>query len=253
MSHRPQRRDHRTFLTPWLLLAASLTGIAPLPAATAGETHPEPAPWYVFYQRGIQAMMNEQWSEAATQFEQAIKERKPSGPSSRTYGMWQVDYVPYHNLGVCYFYLGRDAQALQALKRSEAEESIPPDSPMRQKAQRIRRAIQGSPGKSGDQRDGTSLAEGLSLLLLPGGTGRAVEVFQDLLPGREDDAQMHLFLGLAYSRNASQIKGEDAGFWINLARTEFRRVRQLNPRLKLPEGFFSPDIEKLFKEASTRP
>jgi tetratricopeptide (TPR) repeat protein len=252
MSLRAQRRDHRTLLTPLLLLAASLGGVSPLPAAAA-QTPPEPAPWYVFYQRGIQAMVNEQWSEAATQFEQSIKERKPSALSNRTYGMWQVDYVPYHNLGVCYFYLGRDAQALQALKRSEAEESIPQDSPMRQKAQRIRRAIQGSPGKSGDQRDGSSLAEGLSLLLLPGGSGRAVEVFQDLLPGREDDAQMHLFLGLAYSRNASQIKSEeDAGFWINLARTEFRRVRQLNPRLKLPEGFFSPDIEKLFKEATVR-
>ncbi|HKB08820.1 MAG TPA: hypothetical protein VKF61_11120 [Candidatus Polarisedimenticolia bacterium] len=250
MSLRALRRDHRTLLTPLLLLAASLAGTASSPAASTG---PTPEPWYVFYQRGIQAMVSEQWSEAATQFEQALKERKPSQSSNRTYGMWQVDYVPYHNLGVCYFYLGRDAQALQALKHSEAEESIPPDSPMRLKAQRIRRAIQGSPGKSGDQRDGSSLAEGLSLLLLPGGTGRAVEVFQDLLPGREDDAQMHLFLGLAYSRNASQIKGEDAGFWINLARTEFRRVRQLNPRLKLPEGFFSPDIEKLFKEASTRP
>jgi tetratricopeptide (TPR) repeat protein len=248
MSLRAQRRDHRILLTPLLLLAASLGGISPLPAAAP----PEPAPWYVFYQRGIQAMVNEQWAEAATQFEQSIKERKPSLPSSRTYGMWQVDYVPYQNLAVCYFYLGRDAQALQAIKRSEAEESIPADSPMRQKIQRIRRAIQGASGKSGEQRDGASMAEGLSLLLLPGGSGRAVEVFQDLLPGREDDAQIHLFLGLAYSRNASQIKGEDSSFWLNLARTEFRRVRQLNPRLKLPEGFFAPDIEKLFKEASAR-
>src|SRR4029077_1111082 len=84
--------------TALLLLACSLAGIAALEAASPGQSSSEPAPWYVFYQRGIQAMVKEQWPKAATQFEQSIKERKPSVPSSRTYGMWQVEYVPYQNL-----------------------------------------------------------------------------------------------------------------------------------------------------------
>jgi tetratricopeptide (TPR) repeat protein len=245
-------RTRRNLPRRLLFLVSCLAGIALFPGARAADDRTEPAPWYVLYQKGVQAMVNDQWGDAASQFEKAIQERQPLPRPSRTYGMWQVDYTPYYNLAVCYFYLGRDPQALQALKRSESAEEIPPDSPMRDKIQRIRRAIQGAPGQAGRERDNNQMAEGLSLLLLPGGSGRAVELLQGLLPGREDDAQIHLFLGLAYARNAAQVGSDNTHFWLDLARTEFRRVRQLNPRLRLAGGFFAPEIESLFKEAAAK-
>lgn len=251
MDLRSDALSRRCFLPVVLVLISCLAGIAAIEAGPRGDARSDPAPWYVFYQKGVQAMVNDQWEEAADLFKQAIKERQPSQSPNRTYGMWQVDYVPHYNLAVCYFYLGRDPQALQALERSEALGETPPDGSMHQKIQRIRRAIQGAPSGSEGSRDTHLMAEGLSLLLA-GGSDRAVEVFQDLLSGREDDTQIHFFLGLAYAGNASRARGDGARFWHNLARTEFRRARQLSPRLKLPAGFFAPQIETLFKEAGAR-
>jgi hypothetical protein len=119
------------------------------------------------------------------------------------------------------------------------------------KSQRLRRALSGGAGK-GTGTDTSQVSEGLKLLLQPGAAERAVELFQGMVPKREDDAQIHLYLGLAYARSAVQSSGEKSRFWENLARTEFRRVRQINPRQKLPEGLFTSAIERLYKESSTR-
>lgn len=234
-----------------LLLAGAAASALPQEKPSGNAEPGDLAPWYVSYQRGVQAMVNDQWEEATGLFEKALQEREPTGTSNRTYGMWQVDYVPYYNLAVCYFYLGRDAEALAALKQSDSLQELPPDSTMRLKSQRIRRALSGSGGKGGAV-EASQVSDGLKLLLQAGGAERAVEVFQDMVSGREDDPQIHLYLGLAYARSAAQAGGDKARFWENLARTEFRRVRQINPRQKLPEGLFTDEIERLYKDATTR-
>lgn len=257
----------------WTGLTAPVRGgtaTSTAPGASKSDTSKSGTPWYVWYQQGLQGMANDEWAEAARLLEKAVNERALGDRSARTYGMWHLDYIPYFNLGVCYFYLGRDADALAALDKSETLGEIAAGNPARQKVIRIRKALQatrvvsGAPAASSADKPATPpprkaedvpttdrLSDALSALLA-GESDRAIELLQAMLRGREESAKHHYYLGLAYAQRAGRKGDTNPAIWKNLANTEFGRAIRLEPALRLPEGTFSEQVARLFREANTK-
>ncbi|MEW6511258.1 MAG: hypothetical protein AB1428_09895 [Bacteroidota bacterium] len=81
--------------------------------------------WYVSYEKGLDAVKNQQWQEAVRYLSDAIAEQDESKASKRTYGMQFIDYFPYVYRGVAYYRLGDRAKALADLEKAEGESSVP--------------------------------------------------------------------------------------------------------------------------------
>jgi TolB-like protein len=71
--------------------------------------------WWNFYERGASFSAGEFWQEAAKDFQEAIRQRDKDQRRARTYGMHFTDYFPHRDLGVAYYHLGDDENALKEL------------------------------------------------------------------------------------------------------------------------------------------
>ncbi len=100
-----------------LLLAAALGLGLYAPAALADF-------WYVHYAQAEKALVNEEWSEAIEQLQQALERKGDSGAKVKTYGMNFISYFPHLKLGIAYFELGELDAALQAFETEELLEAI---------------------------------------------------------------------------------------------------------------------------------
>jgi len=66
--------------------------------------------WWNYYERGLSFTEGQFYEEAATDFMEAIGQRKKDQRMARTYGMHFIDYFPHRELGIVY-YRTRDLEA----------------------------------------------------------------------------------------------------------------------------------------------
>lgn len=74
--------------------------------------------WFRIYDQGLEAAKAGDYELAATKFKQAIAEKGTDNKHIRTYGMHFIEYFPNRELGIAYYNLGRQTEALQYLKLS---------------------------------------------------------------------------------------------------------------------------------------
>lgn len=75
--------------------------------------------WHIHYERAQKAIEKNRWQEAASELQEAIRDREEPGIEVKTVGMRFIDYLPYYLLGKCRFELGQFKEADEALIRSE--------------------------------------------------------------------------------------------------------------------------------------
>lgn len=76
--------------------------------------------WWNYYQRGLSYAAGEFWQEAIADLQTAIAQRQADQRDARTYGLHFLDYFPHRELGVVYYRLGRQAEAIRELETSLA-------------------------------------------------------------------------------------------------------------------------------------
>jgi len=92
--------------------------------------------WFDAYNRGVRALRQKKWAEAAESFERSIQLRAEPGTGIVTYGTNRQDeYYPYLRLAEAYLAAGNLDKAKDALKRSEARGKEPPQNRARLAAQ----------------------------------------------------------------------------------------------------------------------
>ncbi len=76
--------------------------------------------WWNHYERGVSFLNGEYFQEAATDFQEAIRQRAKDQRMARTYGMHFVDYFPHRELGIAYYEMRNLEAARKELELSLA-------------------------------------------------------------------------------------------------------------------------------------
>ncbi|MHC4180913.1 MAG: tetratricopeptide repeat protein, partial [Planctomycetota bacterium] len=72
--------------------------------------------WYEHYSKADKALVDQDWTLAVQEINQALEKKGDSGARVRTYGMNVTAYFPYLKLGVAYYNLDQFDAALQAFE-----------------------------------------------------------------------------------------------------------------------------------------
>lgn len=74
--------------------------------------------WWNYYERGVSYADGEFYTEAISDFQEAIRQREKDQRRARTYGMHFVDYFPHRELGIVYYRKADYVNAQEQLQRS---------------------------------------------------------------------------------------------------------------------------------------
>ena len=74
--------------------------------------------WFQFYQQGLEAMQEKNYSMAVEKFEAALQQAATDKQKVRTYGMHFISYYPNREMGIAQFYLGNISDARHYLQLS---------------------------------------------------------------------------------------------------------------------------------------
>jgi tetratricopeptide (TPR) repeat protein len=77
------------------------------------------SPWYLFYEKGLQAQDKKDWSASIDYLRQALAVKEYPKLKAKTYGLRFVNYLPYFYLGVAYYHLGNKQEAIENFELSE--------------------------------------------------------------------------------------------------------------------------------------
>lgn len=111
--------------------SARLTGRAAICARLAGfalllgfATSPALADYKETYKKGLDAVQDRKWSEAARLMQQAVAEKPTEGETIRLYGQRFETYFPHYYLGVALQGSGNCEAAVKEFKESESQGAI---------------------------------------------------------------------------------------------------------------------------------
>jgi tetratricopeptide (TPR) repeat protein len=79
---------------------------------------PQNAPFYEYYETGVQRFEDKQYQEAIAFLEAATRERPESARSAKKYGIQFIKYFPYHYLAQAYFQMGDELKTRQAIQQA---------------------------------------------------------------------------------------------------------------------------------------
>jgi TolB-like protein len=85
------------------------------------------ARWYDYYLDAQRAIEKKDWKTAIEKLKQAIQEEPKSEKGKRAYGMRNIDYFPYLELGKAYLTIG-DLEAAHRYCKEEQEKGVAPKS-----------------------------------------------------------------------------------------------------------------------------
>lgn len=74
--------------------------------------------WWNYYQRGTTYAEGGCCQEAIRDFQAAIAQRPQDAHRARTFGLRFIPYFPHRELGIVYYHMGRDQQAIRELETS---------------------------------------------------------------------------------------------------------------------------------------
>jgi tetratricopeptide (TPR) repeat protein len=76
-------------------------------------------PWFVSYEKALQAQEKGDWQTSIRLLKEAIAEKGTPRLKAKTYGLRFVNYLPYYHLGLAYYRLNDRRSALEYLEKSE--------------------------------------------------------------------------------------------------------------------------------------
>ncbi len=114
-----------------ILLVLALVSINPVSAEL----------WYESYDKAQIALDQGNWTEAIRQIDLALGKKDESSAGERTYGVNFTTYFPYFKLGVAYYNLGREDEALQEFQAEEAQGQIQQSADDYKELQQLRDVI----------------------------------------------------------------------------------------------------------------
>lgn len=82
------------------------------------------SPWYVPYERALEAQNRGRWSESIEFLRAALRAKARPQGKAKTYGLRFVNYIPHYYLGVAYYHLGDTANAVKNFELAEGFGSI---------------------------------------------------------------------------------------------------------------------------------
>ncbi len=88
------------------------------------ETDPGGAPWYFHYELGLELAKRQDPQRAVDALVEAVARRPDSKHSTRIYGMWFIDYLPYFEIAKQHAILGNRECALDAMAVSKAQGEV---------------------------------------------------------------------------------------------------------------------------------
>ncbi|HUI09514.1 MAG TPA: tetratricopeptide repeat protein [Bacteroidota bacterium] len=101
---------------------ALLFVLAAMPAAL-----PAQVPWYVSYERALNAQEEGDWKASVPLLQDAVAQKQAPRLKAKTYGLRFVNYFPYFHLGEAYYHLGEKQKAVEnfdvCLKYGEIREA----------------------------------------------------------------------------------------------------------------------------------
>jgi hypothetical protein len=99
------------------------------------------SPWYVPYERALEAQQQGKWAESVEFLRAALREKAQPQDKARTYGLRFVNYLPHYYLGVAYYHLGDTASAVKNFELADRfgpiREVEPEYADMRDKLSRL--------------------------------------------------------------------------------------------------------------------
>ncbi len=98
--------------------------------------------WYEHYSRAEQALVDQDWTLAVQEINEALEKKGDSGARVRSYGMRVVAYFPYFKLGIAYYHLGQFDAALQAFETEERLGAIAASASASEELARYRGLVQ---------------------------------------------------------------------------------------------------------------
>jgi tetratricopeptide (TPR) repeat protein len=108
------RRFYRAARAACLIVAIPLSAIEGMAES----------PWYVPYERALEAQNQGRWKESIEFLQVALREKARPQEKAKTYGLRFVNYIPHYYLGVAYYHLGDTANALKNFELAEGFGSI---------------------------------------------------------------------------------------------------------------------------------
>jgi len=121
--------------------------------------------WYESYEKGLEAIRQEQWQKAVGFMNDAIEEKPDSRANAKTYGLQFIDYFPYLYRGIAYSKLGNRTKALADLERAEKDGAVQ-NAKKDADAQRLLREYLDIVRKPVPPQSDPKLAEGIRLFRL---------------------------------------------------------------------------------------
>jgi hypothetical protein len=85
----------------------------------AADTGREAAPWYYYYELGLEMVRHGDNPRSLDAFIEAAHRRRLPQRQARIYGMWFVDYLPYLHIALAHARLGNQECARDALKLAQ--------------------------------------------------------------------------------------------------------------------------------------
>ena len=99
-------------------------------------------PWYVAYEKGVEAVREGQWELAEMKLKAALRDGPSQGRNVKAYGVRFIHFVPSYYLGVVYFNQQRFEASLEELERAASlglvTESDSEYAPMEELMQRLK-------------------------------------------------------------------------------------------------------------------
>jgi len=80
-----------------------------------------PPQWYQAYENGLKAMEGNDYQNAVNYFKTALKDKNKDSGKQRAMGTIFVEYYPHRELGICYYHLGKQQEALSELNISMSQ------------------------------------------------------------------------------------------------------------------------------------
>jgi len=77
-------------------------------------------PFYVLYEKGLEAISERNFTEAIASLEGAVSQKPESKKNAKTYGVQFIEYYPYNQLAFAYYQLGEFEKAKKALDQAYA-------------------------------------------------------------------------------------------------------------------------------------